>query len=182
MLAESLPTLCCCCWVTKSNESRSSIYARVSKTFSSAADCARRMLPPTTCSRSVGIARATRGGKVASFQSKGQPLRRPRVVARPRRRRPARRRLFDDPLKCATLLQVELPNDGDQNAQPDRQACRHAHKNAPPDAGHVADRLGPRPRSHLPADPEIREGHQQGRRQPVAADRTHSPRARRVLL
>jgi hypothetical protein len=25
-----------------------------------------------------------------------------------------------DPLKCATLPQMELPNDGDQNSQPDR--------------------------------------------------------------
>src|SRR5579864_3832759 len=88
----------------------------------------------------------------------------------------------DDPLKCATLLQMELPNDGDQNSEPDRQICRRAHPHAPPDARHVADPLGRRPRPHLPADPEIREGHQPRRRQPVAADRAHSQGAGGIFL
>jgi len=104
--------LCCCCWVTNANESRSSIYARVSKSLRSAADCACRMQLPALCC--IGIAESARDGKTPTFQSKVQSLHRQQTMARAP---PASGAAFlADSLKCARLLQVELPNDGDQDS------------------------------------------------------------------
>jgi hypothetical protein len=58
MLSESLSDLVLLLLGQKANESHSSIYARVSKFLSSAADCAGCSHLPAKCARSIGIAQA----------------------------------------------------------------------------------------------------------------------------
>jgi hypothetical protein len=56
MLSESLSDLVLLLLGQKANESHSSIYARVSKFLSSAADCAGCSHLPAKCARAMGVA------------------------------------------------------------------------------------------------------------------------------
>src|SRR5262249_10231118 len=71
---------------------------------------------------------------------------------------------------------------GKKGAKPDRQARRKPGSYAPDDAGDEPREARRLARADVPADSEIREGHQSDRCQSSSADFSHSPSPGRFFL